>query len=139
MSATVAMKARARMVERLFVDPPAGLANLYAALTWDVAPANAYGLMLGEPLLGDYARVAVPLGSSHWASSGFGEVVNTQAIVFPMATLDWGLLQGYALLDNTNIGQGEVYVTGSLQTPFYCRAGNVPVIAAYGITVGLYD
>lgn len=139
MSSTVGMKLRAKALERVFLDPPADLPQLYCALTWDVAPVNAFGLMLGEPMLGDYDRVAVPLGPTHWRSSGFGEVVNSQLIQFPMATVDWGLLQGWALLDDPDIMQGETYATGSLQTPFYCRAGMIPTVYYSGIVIGIYD
>ena len=139
MSSTVSMKLRAKMVERVFLEPPADLVALYVALTWDVAPSNAYGLMLGEPVFGGYARVAIELGPVWWQSTGYGEVLNRHTVTFPMATLDWGLLQGWALTDDPATGAGDTYAVGNLQTPFYCRAGNVPTVAVSGIAVGIYD
>lgn len=141
MSATVSMRLRHLLVQQFFQPDiaPAPPANLYVCLTYDVLAANAPGLMLNEPLLGSYARRVYPLDSAHWAASGFGEVLNIDAVTFPAATLDWGLMAGWALSDTSGVGTGLVYASGSLVTPTYVEAGRTIVVAPRGIALGLYD
>jgi hypothetical protein len=56
-----------------------------------------------------------------------------------MATLDWGLMMGWAVLDTLSVGTGRVLACGSLVTPTYCEAGRTLIVAPRNISLGLYD
>lgn len=141
MTATVSMHLRDLMVKLAFRNDvtPAPPANLWVGLTYDVAPSNSPGYLTNEPILGGYLRQSYPLASTHWAASGFGEVANIAAITFPEATLDWGLLQGWALYDTSSVGTGKTWASGSLVTPTYVEENRTIVVSPRGIVIGLYD
>lgn len=129
------MSLRDRMLRWFFLESTGGL---WLALTYDVVPSNATGGMLGEPIAEEYQRTALPRGRDHWQASGFGEVQNTQAALWPKAAFDWGLFHGWALVDSES-GSGQVLASGSLLTPIYVVQTMQPAMAARGLVIALED
>lgn len=107
----------------------------YIALTTTVPNVNGDGLDLDEPVGGAYARVQVPLGTAYWGLTGYNEVFNAAAAVFPTAGNYWGLMAGYAL--TTAATGGELLAVGSLVNPLRVDLGTVPSVKAGGLVIGL--
>lgn len=111
--------------------------NIYVALLRQ-ATAGQEGTSLGvEPTsAGGYARVAI---ANVDASYTFGTVTlkNTAEIRWPAATALYSItaaLNQWAIFDNS--AGGEVIAFGQLTTPITVTgAGDVPVIAALGLTL----
>jgi hypothetical protein len=134
MTATVSMSLRDEMLRWYFLDTTG---PLFVALTYDVAPSNAALFMLNEVWANEYARAPLPRGMENWQASGFGEVQNLQTTTFPKAELDWGLINGWALLDHET--EGEVKASGSLLTPIFVVETMQPVLAARSLIIALED
>ncbi len=83
---------------------------------------------------GSYARVQVE-GTGDWDAPSGGVTQNTNAIVFPAATGDWGIINSFAVLDNTS--GGNFLFWGWLSTfnmPFTAaNAGDVFTAYAHGL------
>jgi hypothetical protein len=106
-------------------------------LCLDVPPSNASEDQLVEPAtLDGYARIDYPMDAAHWPDSGFAELYNAEAFAFPHVDDDWGLIQGWAILDPV---AGECLAVGGFAEPFFASLGMDPLIEAAGITLGLYD
>ena len=72
---------------------------------------------------GAYARVQVN-GTSNWDDpSGGGETQNTNAITFPTATADWGMISGVIISNAAT--DGNVLLHGSLTTARDVKNGDV--------------
>lgn len=136
MSGTVSMWAREAIVRHIFRGETTLLTTCYVALTLAVPESNAPGSNLVEPGAG-YARVQVPFGTANWELTGYGEVTNAADVVFPNPTANWGLMQGYALV-NALTG-GETIAVGSLVNPQRVDFSKPPIVRAGGIIFGLFD
>lgn len=87
----------------------------YVALVVNERPSQfIQGHDLDEPVNEDYTRARydnIPLG---WTTAA-GEVSNTLALYFPVATSEWGTIRHWAIC--TEIEGGAVLWAGSLETP----------------------
>lgn len=97
-------------------------ANWWIALTTIVPMAGDTGAHLAEPA--DPAYVRQPYGhtSAYWDSSGLGTIGNSQLIVYPPPTVDWGMITGWAMVDSVS-GDGNLWLVGELLTPARVIAG----------------
>src|SRR5690606_36731152 len=67
---------------------------------------------------GSYARVNLGApAKSDWDAPSNGTTQNTEAIIFPQATDNWGWASGFAILDSATYGAGNVLVYATLKTP----------------------
>lgn len=75
-----------------------------------------------------YARVAkTPLGGTNWAStqgtsdpvstSNTGTTYNRTAIVFPVPTEDWGVINSFAIYSTAALGTGQALIWKNLLSP----------------------
>lgn len=130
------------MLLRAFFSPDTFTAptQLYVALTNDVGLINQSGDTLDEPTAGAYNRAVIPLDSTNWTLSGFGEVYNSNDVDYPPPTPgeDWGYIGGWALLDSPD--SGITLAVGSLVVPtFYTSDQLFMSFAGGAITIGLTD
>lgn len=116
--------------------PPA---SFYLALANSVLVTNATTDMIDEPdSANGYSRLAVPLGSAEWSGTGFGEFTNNNPTAASLTiTADCGLIVAYALVDS-DVGDGNVWVVGTPQTPFQLNPANSP-FNADDLILGLYE
>jgi hypothetical protein len=137
MSATFTMYGRELMLRAMLTpDAFTALGDMQVALTRTVPPANADATQLTEPTVGGYARQVYPALLAYWAPTGFGELYNTQVITFPMITVNWGLVAGWALLDPIS---GQCLSVGSVQEPYSTIIGMVPRLDPGTMQLGIYD
>lgn len=141
MSLVLTTFGRQAMVTQWWVrDLADSTSSVWVAYTVTVPPGNADGTQLDEPdPAHGYARLEIPLNSSHWAPTGFGEIFNSLSDTFSTPTSDWGYISGLALLDDATVGAGHVIATGEVAEPFRCPAGITPVVNVGDITIGLYE
>lgn len=136
MSGTVSMWARDAIVRQIFRQESI-ITDCWVALTQTVPESNAVGSNLSEPVGLGYARINVPLGTVNWGLTGYSEVYNLLEVTFPNPTSDWGLIQGWALL-NASTG-GETIAVGNVVNPQRVLFGKPPTIKVGGIVFGLWD
>lgn len=137
MSSTVGPFGRQELL-RAFFDPTWYRPDLlWIALTATVAVAGANGEDLDEVTAGGYTRMSIPVDLASWELSGYGEVTNLVRVDWPVATEDWGLVAGWALLDDPDTGNG--YAVGSLVLPQTVVAGGQPYLEVGTITLALVD
>jgi hypothetical protein len=79
--------------------------TLWIALCTVVPTPGDTGSDLLEPDDEAYSRAAYPTGGDWWAPTGRGGITNTQEVFFPSPAADWGLIEGWALCDDTTGGQ----------------------------------
>jgi hypothetical protein len=117
-------------------DAVVALGSLQIALTTTVPVANASALQLEEPT-GSYQRQPYQASGTWWGPTGFGEIYNTHAVVFPTVTdASWGLIRGWALIDPV---AGQCLAVGSIQDPFVADVGVAPQIEPGTLLLGNYD
>jgi hypothetical protein len=139
MSSSITLYGRQLLFGLLFTpDTVSNPTDLYCTLSFSVPSTSADGTALAEPA-GGYARVQVPLDSSWWAPTGYGEITTVQDIVFPVFTVDQGLIIGWGLTDTATLGEGNLVACGSIANPYTGDAGNQPVVTAGDIMLALYD
>lgn len=141
MASAVSIQFREMLLSSLFMaDVFTAPAQLYVALTSNVALINQSGNTLREPIAGAYSRGAIDLDSLSWATTGFGDVANVVDIDFPPPTTgeDWGYLSGWALVSDATAG--STYAVGSLVLATqYTSDQPFLSIKPGGIVVGLTD
>jgi len=133
MASTWTMYGRQQMLTRYLTSYQF---SLQVALTRTVPVANASSAQLIEPVIGDYNRVDYPADDEHWSPTGFGELFNSQSIVFPEVTKSWGLISGWALVD---VEAALCIAVGSVKDPFVAETGMTPRIAPGVMLLGNYD
>lgn len=108
-------------------------AALYVGLMTAVSDGEAGTVT--EVSGGGYARVAVAPGDANWdaAVGGNGTTGNTNAITFPNATGDWGIVTHFGIWDADTAGNLLVYA--ALSTPRNITSGSTPEFAAGALTV----
>ena len=137
MGATFTMYGRQQMLKAYWQSAAVVLASSQMALVTSVPPSNAAASQLVEPSSADgYARITCPMTTAFWGESGFSEIYNLQAMVFPEVEDDWGLIQGWAIVA---VAAGQCLAVGGLAEPFDAVTGMIPTIEIQGITLGLYD
>lgn len=140
MSGTLTPYGRGLLLQAVFQpDLYSGPAHLYLAYTRETPVSNADASQLDEPTSG-YARAdAGVVDSSSWGFTGFTEVYNINRINFAAAGANWGLMQGWALLDSPTLGVGNVVAVGTIVEPFQVETGDAPYIDVAGLGIGIYD
>lgn len=118
-------------------SPPDGF---WLVLSLAALVANATVDLVTEPdPASGYARLNVPLGSGNWTPTGSGEFANNAPTPSSMTiTTDSGLILGWALADAPDIGLGNIWVVGQLESPLVLNIANSP-FTADDLTLGLYD
>lgn len=135
---TFTMYGRGQMLKALL--DPTGYApiNVFGVALCRYAPPNNASIdQIIEPdeILG-YERATYPTTAEMWVSTGFAEYYNLDPITFPQVQADWGLISGWALLDNQ---AGQCVAVGNLANPFIATTGMVPKLDSGSIMLGLYD
>lgn len=87
--------------------------------------ADSTGLTGLEPSGGGYARLSVGVGGSNWATYGDGLVANSFTDTFPVATLDWGVITHWFLMQGTGT---TLIIAQPLAESFQVLAGMAPRI-----------
>lgn len=90
-----------------------GLVKYYIADTLEA------GTLTEEASGGSYARVQV----TAWDAASNGATANTNAITFPTASADWGMISGVIISDAASAG--NVLLHGSLTTARDVKNGDV--------------
>lgn len=72
------------------------------------------GTNMTEPAAGAYARVSVTNNTTNWPNSSGGAKANGVAFTFPTATLSWGTVIDFAIMDDPTAGNMLAY--GTLNT-----------------------
>lgn len=105
------------------------------ALCYGVPTETQNGATIPElPNANGYQRYAVTQNNSNWtesnqvANSGFIE--NAVEFLFSTLTGDVGHISGYAIVDNSTWGAGNVIICGSFPTARDAKANDAPVIRA---------
>jgi hypothetical protein len=137
MSATFTPYGRTLMGASLFA-PAAwkSIPLMNIALTVVVPSPNDSIAQLVEPVGGGYAQCAYATDPGRWTVSDNCEYWNTYTTTFAVATGDWGVINGFALLDTP---RGQVIAVGALDTPYRVLPGMIPKIGPGAICLGIYD
>lgn len=112
-----------------FVRP----ASVYIALSTTTPAENGSGFT--EPAVGAYARVAVTNNATEWPAASSGSKANANAVQFPTATADWGLITHYGIYDAAS--SGNLLMVGEMSPAQQVYDGDIPVIRAGDIVVNL--
>jgi len=122
--------------ENLFLDAITGFASLpttlYLALSMSTPEPYNNANALSEPTAG-YARQEVL--QANWTQSSSGSAVYSDAIQFPTATADWGVIKTWVLC--TALTGGNIIVWEEFDTPLTVTNGQMVTIPAesFGLTV----
>jgi len=108
-------------------------ATVYIALSTTQPSDNGSGFT--EPAVGSYARVAVTNNATEWPAASGGSKANANAVQFPTATADWGLITHFGIFDDPTAG--NLLMWGDLSPAQNVYDTDVPVIAAGDIVVNL--
>jgi hypothetical protein len=126
---------RAQMLNAVFRrDVFDDAADWWLALTTIVPMAGDTGAHLAEPTDVAYARQPYGNTAAYWDASGLGTIGNSQALTYPVPTVDWGVVNGWALVDSAD-GDGNLWLIGELVTPARVIAGPdaAVVVEAYAL------
>jgi len=115
------------------VIPP--LDDAWLALTTAPAMIGDDGAHLVEPADLAYARMALPMTSLSWTASGYAAITNAVDVVFPVPTLGWGQLRGWALV--TEPGQGALIAIGELIGGYAPNPGDTVTVSAAALRIEL--
>ena len=116
-----------------------GVSNLYVALTVDeVSNGTPDGTLAGElASTNGYARQAVTFGApTETASTGSAEVSNSADVVFNNFTGTYSGVNGFAIVNNSTIGAGQVLCYGSI-SEIQIDSGDTVTFAAGAIDISL--
>jgi hypothetical protein len=108
-------------------------ATVYIALSTTQPSDNGSGFT--EPGVGAYARVAVTNDATEWPAASSGSKANANAVQFPTATADWGLITHYGLFDVAS--GGNLLMWGDLSPSQTVYSSDIPIIGAGDIVVNL--
>jgi hypothetical protein len=78
---------------------------------------------LGAPANAIFTEVVQTFGDLT-DSNGSGNISNAGAVVFPVATANWGMVSGVAIVDSGVFGTGQMLIYGALQTPRDVKSGD---------------
>jgi hypothetical protein len=111
--------------------------NFYLALIMAIPPSPYMdGSELDEPLVVDYARIAIPNDALNWANDAQPqELYNILPAQFVTASSDWGLI-GYWALTNAPT-DGFNFIVGNLENPVLIEAGDQAVISEGDLSISL--
>ena len=116
--------------------------NVAVALCLRVPPADVDVTQLDEPVNVEYARSERGLLEEHWALTGYGEITNVAALLWPEAVTTWGVCVGWALVTaDARAGHPgfteRVMATGRLANPLRIMPGVQPRLPAGALVTGL--
>lgn len=97
-------------------------------------PGDA-GDMTGEPVGGNYARVAVTNDTVNFPAAVDGSKANGTKIEFPEATGNWGTITHFFLADA--LSAGNVIASGALEYPKQVESGDAFYFDAGDLTIKL--
>lgn len=103
-------------------------ATLYAALCTGAIDADDTGATMPETTYTAYARVAIVVNTSNWATFDDGLSENNNAITFPQCTGNAETITHVALLDAS--AAGNVVAYGALDSSVEIGVGDTPEFAA---------
>jgi hypothetical protein len=83
---------------------------------------------LSEPTDGAYARLSIPNDDTNWPEAG-GQCSNAFLQQFATATVNWGTIAFYALMDSPTTGAGSLIFGDALTDTLFVSAGMAPYIA----------
>lgn len=138
MSGSITMWGREQMLDAFFRrDLFTAVANVQVALCQSLPSYTATSAELVEPTAPEYARVSVPLTSTYWGTTGFGEIVNRTDVVFPAVALtSWGLIFAWALIDPVS---GQCINVGQIANAIEPLQGMSLTFSSGMIATGIYD
>lgn len=139
MSATLSIYGRQQLLNAVFApDLYTAPSAMAIALLYQVAGLNDTGASIVEPPASiGYQRTEVGLSSGFWTPTGFGEVGLLDYFLHPAFSADGTLVAGYALVDSVTIGDGNLWVVGTMPEQLQIQA-SVPLELG-DLVVGLYD
>lgn len=110
-------------------------ADVYVGLFTTTPTDAAYGIEVA--FAGDYDRILVPNDSANWPDAINATKQNLLDIEFAVPTADWGLVKGWAILDDPALATiAHIIAYGAFSAPVNVLNGSTaPKIAAY--TLGL--
>lgn len=108
---------------------------LYLAVMTKPATFFSIGSQLLEPKDSAYERVPVYMNDEWWDDASNGQKVNALSIMFPTASVDWGLISHCALCDDWE-GGNVVYGT-HFREAYYVGANVQLAIAAGNFFFGI--
>jgi len=88
----------------------------WIALSLVVPSPGDAGIHLVEPDDPAYARQSYGFDSSYWGESGLGNFGNLQSVTFPPPSTDWGIVNGWAIVDSAS-GDGHLWIAGEIVSP----------------------
>lgn len=112
--------------------------TVYVALSTAAYTDSATGASMTEVSGGAYARVTVTNNATNWpAASGTNPTVksNGTVISFPTATVAWGTITSFYIVDSGTLGAGNVLYGGDLTTPKVVGIGDTPSFAVGALVV----
>jgi hypothetical protein len=117
-------------------SPPA---QYYVAVVNYVPDETADGTQISEPEDAAYSRVSVSTGSGSWVVNNASSVQNSDDIVFPTPTEDWGSIEGFVfcLSSTPESGDQTIICWGEFDQPVYVRSGVPLIISAGSIAINL--
>lgn len=77
---------------------------LYVAVMTRPATFFTTGAQLLEPTDTAYERVPIYMNDEWWDDASNGQKTNAQDIMFPISTMDWGLISHFAMCDDSEGG-----------------------------------
>ena len=110
-------------------------ANVYIAL-FTTTPTGDDGTGGTEVTGGAYARVTAATGTGNWkdpSTATQGQTKNLVKLVFPVATANWGTINGMGIYDAS--GGGNLYYFGDITTPTAVNSGSQAFFEINDITV----
>ena len=114
-------------------------AGYYVALCLEQPGPGMDGAVLSdlEPPPGSaYGRQFVATGPADWVING-PYALNLNGLDFPVATIDWGLITHYAVLDS--VAEGNLVGYGEFLVPIEVLAGDPMSIPPGGLVLTLAD
>lgn len=117
-------------------------ATVAIALCRDVPTESQTGSTIPEITnAGSYARLVVTQNNSNWTEvaqvSDSGNITNLTDLTFATATAAWGHVSGFAIVDNSTYGAGNVLMQGSFDSPREILSGDAPVFRASSVNIYL--
>lgn len=123
---------------RSFFSRTAGPPTSFYLALIRTTPPTLYinGSEIDEPPAGGYARAEIVNDVGYWSDNGqLNIVINSQDVVFPTATDDWGNI-GYWALTNAP-SEGNIYAVGDMEEVDSVIAGDVATVLAGDISFSL--
>lgn len=109
----------------------------YLALCSSAPTESATGDQLSEPEGISYQRAEYPNSPEYWIGSGYSVVANSNIILFPVATEDWGAYGFWALCRSPH--SGLVVATGEFNLDQIVDAGDQAAVDPFGVAFAVYQ